>query len=171
MHGLQGLTVDAVVADARVSKGTVYRWWDSKHALAMDAILRIFNEELDIPDTGSVIEDFRFFMKQFTEVLQRGGLGYTYVSLLMEAQQDRRIEDLHQRCFYKRRKVLYKIIQRGIERGELKSQLDRDLIVDQLFGSIVFRLLTSMGAIDDAMIDGLLITVSDGLAHTGGHTA
>jgi AcrR family transcriptional regulator len=162
-HGLPGLTVDAVVADARVSKGTVYRWWESKQAVAMDAILRIFNAELKAPDTGSTIEDFRSLMTQFAAVLQSGGLGYTYVSLLVEAQQSQRIEEFHQRFFIERREVLYTIIRRGIRRGELTAQADPDLIVDVLFGPIIFRLLTGLGTIDGDMINGILATAFQGL--------
>lgn len=162
-HGLPGLTVDAVVADARVSKGTVYRWWESKHAVAMDAILRIFNAELKVPDTGSTIEDLRSLMKQFAAVLQSGGLGYTYVTLLVEAQQSQRIEEFHQRFFVERREVLYTIIRRGVRKGELTAQANPDLIVDVLFGPIIFRLLTGLRAIDDEMIDGILSTAFHGL--------
>ena len=132
-----------MVADARVSKGTVYRWWESKHSVAMDAILRIFNSELKVPDTGSTIEDFRSLMKQFATVLQNGGLGYTYVTLLVEAQQNQRIEEFHRRFFAERREVLYEIPQ-GHQKGEMTAQADPDLIVDVLFGPIIFRLLTGL---------------------------
>jgi AcrR family transcriptional regulator len=162
-HGLQGLTVDAVVSDARVSKGTVYRWWESKHAVAMDAILRIFNAELQTPDTGSTIEDFRSLMKQFAALLQSDGLGYTYVTLLVDAQQNQRIEEFHRRFFAERREVLYGIIHRGVSKGELIAQADPDLIVDILFGPIIFRLLTGLHAIDEEMIDDILAAVSRGL--------
>ncbi|PVE22954.1 hypothetical protein DC522_18380 [Microvirga sp. KLBC 81] len=162
-HGLPGLTVDAVVADARVSKGTVYRWWVSKHSVAMDAILRIFNSELKVPDTGSTIEDLRSLMKQFATVLQNGGLGYTYVTLLVEAQQNQRIEEFHQRFFVERREVLYEIIRKGIKKGEITAQADPDLIVDVLFGPIIFRLLTGLRTIDDRMINDILATAFHGL--------
>lgn len=162
-NGLAGLTVDAVVAEARVSKGTVYRWWESKHSVAMDAILRIFNEELLTPDTGSAINDFRSLMTQFAAILQNGGLGYTYVSLLVEAQQNNRIEEFHSRFFAERRQVLHSIIRSGIARGDLAAHTDADLIVDVLFGPLIFRLLTGLHAVDDAMIEGILTTVSYGI--------
>jgi AcrR family transcriptional regulator len=162
-NGLQGLTVDAVVADARVSKGTVYRWWESKHAVAMDAILRIFNEELLTPDTGSAIGDFRSLMTQFAATLQNGGLGYTYISLLVEAQQNNRIDEFHGRFFAERREVLHRIIRKGVARGDLAAHTDADLIVDILFGPIIFRLLTGLHKVNDEMIDGILEAVSEGI--------
>lgn len=162
-QGLQGLTVDAVVADAHVSKTTVYRWWGSKQTVAMDAILQIFNEELKAPDTGVLADDLFDLMTQFSAILQTGGLGYIYVSLLVEAQQNARIEEFHQRFFSRRRVILHRIIHRGISRGELSSAADPDLVADALFGPIIFRLLTGLNAVDETMIATLLSTVLRGM--------
>ncbi|MBX9451539.1 MAG: TetR/AcrR family transcriptional regulator [Mesorhizobium sp.] len=160
--GLPALTVDAVVAHARVSKGTVYRIWESKSAVAIDAILGVLNREIVTPDTGSSREDFRALMLQFADVLQRGGLGYTYMSLLIEAQQDNSIASAHRRLFRERRKVFFDVVASGIDRGELPANLDRDLLSDMLFGPIVLRLMTGVGQIDDAMIEATLETVYRG---------
>lgn len=164
--GLQGLTLDTVIADAKVSKATVYRRWDSMHTLAMDAILQIFNSELRIPETGSAVDDLRSLMKQFAAVLQNGGLGYTYVSLLVAAQQSQTIEQLHERFFSARRKVFYEIIRRGIQAGEFPVDVDADLINDILFGPIIFRLLTGLRPIDENMITNVLDIVSHGARKT-----
>ncbi|MCM2498749.1 TetR/AcrR family transcriptional regulator [Neorhizobium galegae] len=160
--GLQGLTLDTVIADAKVSKATIYRRWDSMNTLAMDAILQIFNSELRVPETGSAVNDLRSLMRQFAAVLQNGGLGYTYVSLLVAAQQSHTIEQLHERFFSARRKVFYEIIRRGVKAGEFPADVDPDLINDVLFGPIIFRLLTGLKPIDDDMISSVLEIVSQG---------
>jgi AcrR family transcriptional regulator len=165
-EGLQGLTIDAVVANAKVSKSTVYRWWVSKEAVAMDAILQILNDELQAQDTGSFAEDMRLLMNQFAAVMQKDGLGYIYVSLLVEAQQALRIEEFHKKFFAERRVVIHKIVARGISRGELVGGVEPDLVADMLFGPIVFRLLTGIHAIDGDMIDGILASVLHGLSPT-----
>lgn len=162
--GLAALTVDAVVAQAKVSKGTVYRLWDTKSAIAIDAILRVLNREIITPDTGSAKEDFRALMRQFADVLQRGGLGYTYISLLIEAQQDNRIADIHQRLFRERRSVFFKVVAKGIQRGELPPDVDNDLLSDMLFGPTVLRLVTGVGKVDSSMIDVTLEVVYRGLS-------
>jgi AcrR family transcriptional regulator len=162
-QGLHGLTVDSVVAEAKVSKGTVYRLWDSKSAVAIDAILKILNTEIETPDTGSALKDFRSLMRQFAEVLQRGGLGYTYISLLIEAQQNHMINGIHQRLFRERRNVFYSVVEKAIARGELSGDLDRDLLSDMLFGPIVLRLITGVKEIDEEMIEHVLSIVCRGV--------
>jgi AcrR family transcriptional regulator len=165
-NGLNGLTIDGVVAEAKVSKGTVYRWWASKHSLAMDAILRIFNAELQQPDTGDVLSDFRIIMRQFRSLLSQGDLGYTFVALMIEAQQNQWIAEFHERFFRHRRKVLYIIIDRGIARDELRSDLDADLIVDLLFSPLIFRLLSGLSPIDDEAIENIIAAAAKGIAKT-----
>jgi AcrR family transcriptional regulator len=162
-NGLNGLTIDGVVAEAKVSKGTVYRWWTSKHSLAMDAILRIFNAELEQPDSGDVLSDFRIIMRQFRSLLSQGELGYTFVALMIEAQQNHWITEFHERFFHHRRKVLYAIINRGIARNELRSDLDADLIVDLLFSPLIFRLLSGLSPIDDSAIEDIIAATAEGI--------
>jgi hypothetical protein len=55
-QGLQGLTVGAVVAEAKVSKSTVYRLQEAKSAVDMDAILMFLNTGIETPDTESAID-------------------------------------------------------------------------------------------------------------------
>ena len=45
------------------------------------------------------------------------------------------------------RKTLAAILRRGIERGELRKDIDIDLAVDALHGTIVYRILLSGGDI------------------------
>ena len=57
--GYDGFTVAAVAARAGASKATIYRRWDSKEALVLDAV-RGMSEMVDpakLPDTGSLRGD------------------------------------------------------------------------------------------------------------------
>lgn len=58
--GYAGLTMDAVAAAAGAGKATVYRRWDSKPALVLDAIRRLdagVGDPAALPDTGSLRDD------------------------------------------------------------------------------------------------------------------
>src|SRR5262245_42446551 len=50
------MSVEAVAAKARVGKTTIYRRWQSKEALVIDAVIQLFAEPAT-PDTGGVRED------------------------------------------------------------------------------------------------------------------
>ncbi len=56
--GYDKLTFDAVAAQVRVSKATLYRKWASKATLVVDAVVsQICATETEIPDTGSLRGD------------------------------------------------------------------------------------------------------------------
>src|ERR1700737_2613138 len=56
-HGLIGANMDAVAERAGVSKATIYRWWPTKEALALDALYRSWSEVGPALDTGSLRGD------------------------------------------------------------------------------------------------------------------
>jgi len=56
--GYDKLTFDAVAADVRASKATLYRKWSTKAALVVDAVAsRFCNDAGAVPDTGSLRGD------------------------------------------------------------------------------------------------------------------
>jgi AcrR family transcriptional regulator len=57
--GYAGMTVDMVAARAKAGKATVYRRWESKAALVLDAVGRLNTELLvgDLPNTGTLRGD------------------------------------------------------------------------------------------------------------------
>src|SRR5580704_236001 len=82
-----GLTIEAIAADANVGKATVYRWWPSKGALAVDAFAASIEHQLHFPDTGSVYKDLSRQMNQFLGLLH-SRRGRIVASLLGAGQSD-----------------------------------------------------------------------------------
>ena len=58
-HGFRGLTLDGVAARAGVNKTTLYRRWDSRESLVVDAVEAFAVEQAEVPDTGDLDEDLR----------------------------------------------------------------------------------------------------------------
>lgn len=64
--GYDGLTVDLVAARAKAGKGTLYRRWDSKEALVLEAIAHLKRTQIDaisLPDTGTLRSDLLALFK------------------------------------------------------------------------------------------------------------
>ena len=159
--GLRGLSMEAIAARAGVGKATIYRRWKSKANLFAEAIGSIaVNPE--IPDTGSVAGDFaaasgaavgRMAPEAF-RVLPR---------LLADAADDPELlEGLQAALMRPRRAAIATILRRGIERGELRADLDLELVSDMLIGPMITRVLMSGG--DSTVLDGLPMRVWDTLA-------
>ena len=64
-RGYAQVTVEAIAASAGVGKQTIYRWWRSKGAVVLDALLQAAEPEIGFPDTGDIRADLE---KQITSV-------------------------------------------------------------------------------------------------------
>lgn len=65
-RGYAGFAIETVAAGA--GKTTVYRWWKTRAARAVDAFLYATTEELAVPDTGDARADF------WAQIMQLGAL-------------------------------------------------------------------------------------------------
>jgi AcrR family transcriptional regulator len=139
--GVPDLAIEAVAADANVSKATVYRWWPTKAALVVDAFSASADQELQFPDTGSLRNDIGLQMRRLIRIF-RSPRGRVVAALLAGGQSDPElIEAFRERFLWPRRRRAYKTLQRGIDRGELPRNSDLDLILDSLYGPIYMRFL------------------------------
>jgi len=161
--GFPQLSIEAIAADADVSKATVYRWWPTKAALVADAFSTSADQELRFPDTGSVHKDMSLQMRQLIRVF-RSQRGKVVAALLGGGQSDPElIAAFRERFLWPRRKQAYKTLQRGIDRGELPAGIDMDLTLDSLYGPIYMRFLIRHGELNEDFADALCGLVLSGV--------
>jgi AcrR family transcriptional regulator len=153
--GFSDLTIEDVAAHANVGKATVYRWWPHKAALIADAFACSTKQKLHFPDTGSVRTDMSQQMRQLVKVF-RSGRGRIVSAILGGGQSD---EDLiaafRERFLWPRREEAYATLQRAIRRGELRRNVDKDLLLDSLYGPIYMRFLIRHDRLSADFIDHL----------------
>jgi AcrR family transcriptional regulator len=153
--GFSELTVEAVAAQARVGKATVYRWWPDKAALIADAFASSTTSKLHFPDTGSVRTDMSQQMRQLVKVL-RSRRGRIVSAMLGAGQSDNSlIEAFRDRFLKPRRKEAYATLRRGILRGQLRKNVDMDLLLDSLYGPIYMRFLIRHDSLTSEFVEGL----------------
>jgi AcrR family transcriptional regulator len=162
--GFGDLCIEAIASDASVGKTTVYRWWPNKGALVADAFLVSSEKQLRFPDTGSVRSDMRLQMNQLVEILgtRRGRI---VAGLIGGGQSDPElIEAFRERFVRPRRQEAYATLRRGIERGELRRDLDLDVVLDSLYGPIYMRFLIWQKGLSEDFVAKVCRLVFDGAA-------
>src|SRR5271165_4233367 len=165
--GFPELTIEAIAADAGVGKATVYRWWPNKGALVVDAFACSAEHELHFPDTGSVYQDMSLQMKQVIAIF-RSRRGRIVAALVGGGQSDPELlEAFRERFLWPRRREAYKTLRRGIERGELRENLDLDLVLDILYGSIYMRFLIRHDDLSECYVSEVCRVVLDGAEGNG----
>jgi AcrR family transcriptional regulator len=156
-RGFRRLTIEGIAARAGVGKATIYRWWPSKAAVVMDAVLQAANPRIPFPDTGSAREDVRRQIASVIELYTRTKTGRGIMTLIAESQHDPALaESMRDRFIASRRAEAATVIERGIERRELRPDLDVGVAIDALYGAVYYRLLVSHAPLDAAYADTLI---------------
>jgi AcrR family transcriptional regulator len=144
-HGVAGTTIEGVAVAAGVGKTTIYRRWQSKTALIVAAVAAMAPRG-DPPDTGSFAGDLAAFAAEQRERMSSMGVLIVAPRVLAEAMND---PELHQGFVEKVmgpiRRMLRLVIERGIEREELRADLDVESLVDILQAIPIYRVLLSRG--------------------------
>ncbi len=160
--GFSDLTIEEVAERAGVGKATVYRWWPDKAALIADAFASGTVRRLHFPDTGSVNTDMSQQMRQLIKVF-RSPTGRIVSAILAAGQSDGGIiAAFRERFLMPRRLEAYATLDRGIARGELHKNIDRDLLLDSLYGPIYMRFLIQHEQLTPEFVDHLCALVLAG---------
>ncbi len=160
--GFSDLTIEDVADHAGVGKATVYRWWPNKGALIADAFASNTTRKLRFPDTGSVFSDMSRQMRQLVKVF-RSPRGRIVSAILAAGQSDRDlIAAFRDRFLWPRRQEAYATLRRGIRRGELRKDIDPDLVLDSLYGPIYMRFLIRHDRLTPEFVDRLCALVLGG---------
>lgn len=154
--GFKTVTVDGIAEKAGVSKATIYKWWPNKAAVVLDGFFEATANLLPIPDTGDVKEDLLIQVNNLTSFfLSSKGKGIT--ELIAEGQFDQNIaEEFRKRYIMPRRQITRSILERGINKGQLKKDVDVDLLIDLLYAPTFYRILVSGESINKEYIEKVL---------------
>jgi AcrR family transcriptional regulator len=149
------VTVETIARAAGVGKQTLYRWWPSKGAVLLDALLDRAAQDVPAPDTGSLRADLRELAVATFEAAQRAPSGPALRTLVREAARDAHLAELMREFTQSRRAAVRAVLERGRERGELAADRDLDLLVDQFYGVFWYRFLLGHAPLDAAAAERL----------------
>jgi AcrR family transcriptional regulator len=162
--GYGSLTMEAVRQRAGVGKATIYRRWASKQELVRDAIA-FMHDAIQAPDTGSLRADYEGMAAQVRSAAHRAGAATFMPRLLGEAVNDPELHAIFYANLVKpRRDQMRLVLERAVARGEVRDDVDLELMIDLFAGPAVYRLLITGGDVSkmfgvedqfDALMQGL----------------
>lgn len=161
-RGYGALTMQGIADRAGVGKATLYRRWKSCEDVIVAAVAD-FVEDIRIPDTGSVEKDLHLLMRRAVEVY-RGRPGRVMPGLVAAmAASDGVARAVRTRFLEGRRAALARVVERGVDRGELRPDTNVQLTLDLLGGPLFYRLLVTGGPLDDELAGGVVAIMLHGL--------
>ncbi len=142
-QGFDAMSIEEVASRAGVGKATIYRWWDSKEGLALEALQHLYARQ-PIIDTGNLRHDLIAMIEDLIQHIEEK-------KLLLEGLTLKLVGDLkthpelfqmfYARIMEPRVQQVLQMIEHAQERGELRKDLD-PLVLFGLCGSpYLFRML------------------------------
>jgi AcrR family transcriptional regulator len=133
-------SIEEIAQASGVSKHTIYRWWPSKGAVLLDALVEQARQEAGTTaPAGTLAADLEAFLAatfrtaEHASPLLRGAMA--------EAQRDPRAAEGMRQFTAARRAELRRLLEAGQSRGELPGDTDLDLLIDQVYGLLWYRIL------------------------------
>jgi AcrR family transcriptional regulator len=163
--GLSAATMDAIAARAGVSKATIYKWWPSRGAVALDGFLDRVSGTLAIPEGISAREALTWQINALITLFRDTAAGPLMRALVAQAQSDPDVgRSLRERWLAPRRAVTLDIVRAGVERGEIRPGLDLEALTDELFAPVYYRLFFGHNPLGDDLAETLVAQVMSGVS-------
>jgi AcrR family transcriptional regulator len=145
---VQAITIEAVAKAAGVSKATIYRWWNSKAAIVIDAFVEhhIVRTPMrrDIPPGDAIAQHLLQLIEQYS-----GWPGRIVAQILAEAQGDPSIgRDFRERFHYGRRAVVRETMEEWRRSGAIAADTNVEMLMDVLYSPVYMRLLVGHAPLD-----------------------
>jgi AcrR family transcriptional regulator len=149
--GLATATMEAIAARAGVSKRTLYKYWPSRGAVALEGFMRSAASSWSLPDDASATESLTVLVVGAARLFAGTPAGSLMRSLVADAQsQDEVATAIREQWLRPRRVVAADLIRRGVAEGEFRADIDIEITLDLLFAPVYYRLLLGHEPITDA---------------------
>jgi len=155
--GYDRLTMDAVATAAKASKATLYRRWDSKAELVVDALTRAKGcPQLEPIDTGSLRGDLLGMACNDGGINDHRLLG-VMASVITALHRDQEFADLfHERFLSVKIAQARQIYERAQQRGEIHPDVDLDILTPTLAAIVLHRAFVLRLPVDDATVTRII---------------
>lgn len=160
--GIEDLTVARVAARSGVHETTIYRRWRCPGNLAVDAIINRVESQVPDPDTGRLRQDLLCLVRDVA-VFMAGPLGTVMLRLALRTD----LPDLPamRERFWENRKALgRRILQRALDRGELRPGTDLQVAFEMLVAPLHARTLLTRLPVDDPFLTTVVDHLMAGIA-------
>lgn len=149
-NGYTALTIEAVARQAGVSKATIYRWWNTKGELVLEAA----EKEIAIgtvPDTGDSRADIDAAIGQLIDTFTRPLASIVIFAAITTGGSDPKMAQIFRdRYVYPWRVSAFVALERARARGDVSAE-DLHFLLDVIVGTVFQRTLV----MKEPMIDGL----------------
>jgi AcrR family transcriptional regulator len=137
-RGYPSTSIEAVAADAGVAKTTIYRRYPTKRELAIAALRDATSFEPRMPPDLDSRTALAMFVREGINGIVGSGAFRVLGSLLTEDRREPGLMDEFRRQLIEpRQQLVIQMLERGVARGELRSDIDAALVTELVAGAVL----------------------------------
>jgi AcrR family transcriptional regulator len=159
--GYGSFSIEAVATRAGVGRPTIYRRWPSKLELAIEAVGRLA-PPLKVTDTGDPLADLRHLVAALLPDMTSSAAGRAIIAAASDpgvhAELARRLDERYLRP---RRAVIAGLLRRAADAGQMRPDLDPELLIDLVLGAALYRWLVTGQPVNRQTARQIVDTVLD----------
>jgi AcrR family transcriptional regulator len=154
--GLTAVTVEGIAARAGVGKPTIYREWPNAQAVALAAFLESTPAEFTARPSTSAVGDLKQHVRKLAALFATR-TGRSVSAMIAATQGETELSKSFRNHFIlKSRSEGEKILERAIQDGEVRRDIEMDVALDLIYAPVYFRLLIGHGPLDGTFTDTVI---------------
>lgn len=150
-QGWRNFSPDRLSKRAKASKQTIYRWWPSIAAIAVEAALEMI-EDPKVDSRAELDVALRGFINPIADLARVGDGAHLLRSALLAAADDPHAGEVFRHWFNTRfRKPLKAVLAEAAVRGKIRRDWDIDTASELLFGPLWHRMVLMRGPLPEVI--------------------
>jgi AcrR family transcriptional regulator len=160
---VRDMTMEEVAKRAGVGKQTLYKWWPTKAALVMSMFSERIERYPEAVEGSSAEANLKQRLRRMITAFN-GPLGKIIADLIAEGQSEPAVlKEFYEQHVQKRRAMTIAALELGKATGELAPDTNAEIVVDELFGAVYYRLLFRAAPFVEEYADELIAQAVRGL--------
>ncbi|HEX3906924.1 MAG TPA: TetR/AcrR family transcriptional regulator [Mycobacteriales bacterium] len=129
-RGYDAMTIEGVAERAQTGKASIYRRWPTKLELVLDTVDAHMPSIGAVPDTGNVRDDLLVILRRIAKHMNSKA-GSAVRNCMTDLKTNVNLATaVRERLVVPRKRVLIDILNRGVERGEVRADAITDRVVE-----------------------------------------
>ena len=137
-HGFSRATIDAIATRSGVARSTIYRNWNGRMELLLEAVQARFGPVGGVA-VGEVRQDLLALCRHLANLLTEEPTASIAASLILESRRDPSLQALHRRFADGRIRAIADVVEAAKARGELRLAPAGATVAMDLGAAIFFR--------------------------------
>ena len=146
---VQAITIEAIAKEAGVGKATIYRWWDSKALVVIDAFAEHHLAQTpmprDLPPGEAIAAHIALLIRRYA-----GWSGRIVAQIIAEGQADPNVlREWRERFHYGRRAIVRELLEEWRRTTPIPTPPNIETLAELLYAPLYLRLMLGTGPLDD----------------------